>query len=118
MEEYIGIVAERDGDTYITPRSGHIAKKKNNGRQTYLVKVDYNGNIIGEEPVGKILPGLRLSLKAIFDRNMRYLATPHKLYAGTEKNIGVGPGKDLSTIVRDLQPKYQPQEKLAPAYAH
>jgi len=110
MEEYIGVVAEKVDNRYKTPQSGHV-------KEAILVKVDYNGNIIGEEPVGKFLPGFRLTLKALFDRNMRYLATPNELKAarvlGIEKNIGVGPGKDLSTIVRDLQPNYQPQ--LAPA---
>ena len=114
MEDYIGIVAEKDGNEYITPRSGHI-------KGATLVKVDYNGNIIGEEPVGKRWPGIRLSLKTILDPHMHYLATPDRLdfarLLRIEKNIGVGPGRSLGSIVRDLRREYIPEEKVAPAYA-
>lgn len=115
MEEYIGIVAEKYGDTYRTPESGHV-------KGATLVKVDYNGNIIGEEPVGNHLPGLRLIFKTIFDPSMHYLVTPNELktsgllsMAGKE-NIGIGTGKNISDVVSELKERDAPglKEALAP----
>ncbi len=66
-------------------------------------------------------PGWRIARKAL-GNNIDYLYTGRRLRLspllrlfGTKNEAA--PGSDISTVVRDLQEKYQPK-KLAPAYAH
>lgn len=75
------------------------------------------------EGIDKVrFPGWRVT-RAALGNNIDYLYTGRRLRLspllrifGTKNEVS--PGSDISNIVTKLQTKYQPREKLAPAYTH
>jgi len=108
---YIGIVAEKyekDNGEKGYQTAEHVGFWKNGRRQTYLVKMDYNGKVIRADPISifSILPGYKVTKVAKNDENMDILVTPRELKAEKELNSGkivpLGPRIEISDVIKKL----------------